>query len=94
LSDQFSLVGEVGANFTKPGNAFLGDQRARVIPWTVGLRWDPTELLGLDIERESDRPKLELYLTNRVGSSTWHQFRVRDQDRLSVGVGVSIPFSF
>jgi hypothetical protein len=94
LSDQFSLVGEVGANFTKPGNAFLGDQRARVIPWTVGLRWDPTKLLGLDIERESDRPKLELYLTNRVGSSTWHQFRVRDRDRLSVGVGVSIPFSF
>ncbi|MCU0534661.1 MAG: hypothetical protein MUD14_12275 [Hydrococcus sp. Prado102] len=94
LSSQFSLVGEVGANFTQPGNAFLGDERARVIPWTFAVRWDPSELLGLDLENESDRPKLELYLTNRVGSSTWHQFRVRDQDRLSVGVGVSIPFSF
>jgi hypothetical protein len=94
LSSQFSLVGEIGANFTKPGNAFLGDERARVIPWTFAVRWDPSDLLGLDIENESDRPKLELYLTNRVGSSTWHQFRVRDQDRLSVGVGVSIPFSF
>ncbi|NJK51217.1 hypothetical protein HC931_26730 [Candidatus Gracilibacteria bacterium] len=94
LSSQFSLIGEVGANFVRPGNAFLGDERARVIPWTVGLRWDLSDLLGLNIEQESDRPKLELYLTNRVGSSTWHQFRVRDRDRLSVGVGVSIPFSF
>ena len=90
----FSFVGEVGANFAKPGNAFEGNSRDNIIPWTVGIRWDPSALLGLEPNKNGNGPRLELYLTNRVGSSVWHQMRVRDQNELGVGVGLSIPFSF
>jgi len=87
-----SLVGEVGANFAGEGNAFIGDQLANAIPWTVAIRWDPTVFLGgnpSDLERH---PQVELYFTNRVGSSTWHQLRVQSQNKTTFGVGVSIPF--
>ncbi|OKH22059.1 hypothetical protein NIES593_14090 [Hydrococcus rivularis NIES-593] len=94
LASDLSLIGEIGANFVNPGNAFLDDERKNVIPWSVGIRWDPSALLGLKPNENGNSPKLEVYLTNRVGSSTWHQLRGRDQDELGVGVGLSIPFSF
>ncbi|MGK7875671.1 MAG: hypothetical protein AB4426_20935 [Xenococcaceae cyanobacterium] len=88
----FSIVGEVGANFTEEGNAFIGNTRQNAVPWTFAIRWNPSAFLGFDPETIKNPVKLELYVTNRVGSSTWHQLRVRNQNRTAVGVGVSIPF--
>jgi hypothetical protein len=93
FAEDFAVVGEVGANFANPGNAFIGNRLDNAIPWTVGVRWNPSEILGIDAKNENS-PQVELYLTNRVGSSAWHQLRVRDQNDLAVGVGLSIPFSF
>lgn len=92
IARDFSLIGEVGANFVGPGNAFIGDSRENAIPWTFALRWDPSAIFGIERDEVRYRPYVDLFLTNRVGSSPWHQLRVRDQDRLAIGVGVSIPF--
>lgn len=92
IARDFSLIGEVGANFVSPGNAFIGDSRENAIPWTFALRWDPSALFGIERDEGRYRPYVDVFLTNRVGSSPWHQLRVRDQDRLAIGVGVSIPF--
>lgn len=84
----FSLIGEVGANFAGDGNTFIGNRRADATPWTFAVRWYPKGT-------ESRSPlQLELYVTNRVGSSPWHQMRVRDQNDTAVGIGLSAPFSF
>ncbi|ELR98851.1 hypothetical protein [Gloeocapsa sp. PCC 73106] len=83
-----SLIGEVGANFAGDGNTFSGDKLEDAIPWTFAVRWYPRGI-------ESRSPlQLELYVTNRVGSSPWHQMRVRDQNDTAVGIGLSAPFSF
>lgn len=87
LSEEFSLLGEVGANFAGEGNAFKGDNLDDVIPWTVAFRWNPSKLLKVTTDSQ-----LELYLTNRVGSSTWHQLRVRDDNDLAIGLGLQLPF--
>jgi hypothetical protein len=92
ISRDVSLIGEIGANFVGDGNAFIGDSRDNAIPWTFAVRWDPSSFLGFDHDKIRDRPFIDLFLTNRVGSSPWHQLRVRDQDRLAIGVGLSIPF--
>jgi hypothetical protein len=92
IARDFSLIGEIGANFASDGNAFLGDSRANVIPWTFAVRWDPSSFLGFDRDTSGDRPSVDLFLTNRLGFSPWQQMRVREQDRLSIGVGLSIPF--
>ncbi|MCU0534662.1 MAG: hypothetical protein MUD14_12280 [Hydrococcus sp. Prado102] len=92
ISRDFRLIGEIGANFVGDGNAFLGDSRANVIPWTFAVRWDPSSFLGFDPDNTGDRPSVDLFLTNRLGFSPWQQMRVREQDRLSIGVGLSIPF--
>ena len=63
-----------------------------MIPWTVAVRWQPLSLFGLEPSVNNTNPQLELYLTNRVGSSTWHQLRVRDQNKTAIGVGLILPF--
>ncbi|MDJ0688145.1 MAG: hypothetical protein QNJ41_06535 [Xenococcaceae cyanobacterium MO_188.B32] len=92
ITQEFSILGEVGANFAGEGNGFIGDELADLIPWTVGIRWQPLSLFGLEPSASNTNPQLELYLTNRVGSSTWHQLRVRDQNKTAVGVGLILPF--
>lgn len=92
LGRDFSIVGEVGVNFVNPGNGFSGNQLEKEIPWTFAIRWDPSEFLGLDSKKTTNRPHLEIYVTNRVGFSTWHQLRVRDQNETAVGVGLLVPF--
>lgn len=87
-----SLLAEVGANFTGDGNVFINNRLANRIPWNFAIRWTPSKLLGLDYTDASARPSLELFVTNRVGASAWHQFRVRDQNDPAVGVGVNFPF--
>ncbi|MGF1479246.1 MAG: hypothetical protein ACFB4I_07115 [Cyanophyceae cyanobacterium] len=90
--EQFAFVGEVGINFADEGNAFIGDRRDNAIPWTVAVRWNPSRFFGADPETMTNSALVELYLTNRVGFSTWHNLRVRDQNDTAIGVGVSLPF--
>ncbi len=87
-----SILGEVGVNFVGDGNAFINNRLANRIPWNVAIRWTPSKVLGLDFSSSLARPSLELFVTNRVGASAWHQFRVREQNNPAVGVGISIPF--
>ncbi len=92
IAQDWSLTGEIGANFSDRGNVFLGDSLSNAIPWTFAVRWNPSSLLGIDSDNQQSRPWVNLYVTNRVGFSPWLQMRVRDQDRTAVGVGLLIPF--
>ena len=93
VAEEVSLTAEVGANFFGEGNSFNNDKLSDKIPWTAGVRWQPSSLLGWKQTIDNSNPYLELYLTNRVGSSTWHQLRVREDNSLGVGVGLFVPFS-
>lgn len=93
LNQEVSFTGEVGANFVGEGNSFIDGQLEDRIPWTVGVRWQPLSLLGKEPRVDNGDPYLELYLTNRVGSSTWHQLRVREDNSVGVGAGFFIPLS-
>ena len=89
-----SLVGEIGANFFGAGNVFIGNSLTDRIPWNFAVRWDPSNLLGGGDGPKGNNPNFEVFVTNRVGASPWHQLRVRDQNEVAVGAGISIPFSF
>ena len=91
VSSEISFTGEVGANFIGEGNGLIDGQREDAIPWTVGVRWTPLSLLGIKPRIDNGDPHLELYLTNRVGSSTWHQLRVRESNTVGVGAGLFFP---
>ena len=93
VSEEVSLLTEVGANFFGEGNSFIDGQLEDRIPWTAGVRWTPLSLFNLEPSENNSNPYLELYLTNRVGSSTWHQLRVREDNDLGVGIGLFAPFS-
>ncbi len=93
VNEEVSLLAEVGANFFGEGNSFIDGQLEDRIPWTAGVRWTPLSLFNLEASKDNNNPYLELYLTNRVGSSTWHQSRVREDNDLGIGVGFFAPFS-
>ena len=88
----WSIVGEVGANLTGNGNGFRGTSRRDSIPWTFAVRWNPANFLGYSTDNQLGYPYLDLYITNRVGFSSWQQLRVRNQNRTAVGVGLQFPF--
>ena len=92
LGKEIRFVGEVGANLGGEGNSLIDGRRENKIPWTVGVRWLPLSLLGRKASNNNSDPYLELYLTNRVGSSTWHQLRVRENNNIGIGAGLSLPF--
>jgi hypothetical protein len=92
LSSELSAIAEIGANFAGEGNSFGKNGLEDRIPWTVALRWTPLSLFSLKASEDNTNPQLEFYLTNRVGSSTWHQLRVRDENEIAVGVGLNLPF--
>jgi hypothetical protein len=92
MSQEFSILGEVGANFAGRGNTFIDGTLSDRIPWTLGVRWTPLSLLNLEISETNSNPQLELYITNRVGSSPWHQLRVREDNEIAVGAGLLLPF--
>ena len=92
LNEEISFTGEVGANFVGEGNSFIEGSLADRIPWTASVRWTPLSLLNLEASDDNSDPYLELYLTNRVGSSSWHQLRVREDDSVGVGIGLFAPF--
>jgi hypothetical protein len=93
ITKEVRAIAEVGANLVGSGNGFSNGQLADKIPWTTGVRWQPSFLRGKQPTTDNSNPYLELYLTNRVGSSTWHQLRVREDNSLSVGVGLFLPLS-
>ena len=93
VSEEVSLITEVGANFFGEGNSFIDGRLENRIPWTAAVRWKPLSLLDLQTSKNNSNPYLELYLTNRVGSSTWHQLRVREDNDLGIGIGLFAPFS-
>jgi len=92
LSKKVSAIVEVGANLVGEGNSLVDGQRANKIPWTIGVKWLPLSLLGKEANNNNSDPHLKLYFTNRVGSSTWHQLRVRENGNAAVGVDLAIPF--
>ena len=92
LSTEFSAIAEVGANFAEEGNSLVNGRRENKIPWTVGVKWLPLSLFGKEASANNSDPALKLYVTNRVGSSTWHQLRVREDNNTAVGVDLSVPF--
>ena len=92
LSKEVSAILEIGANLVGDGNSLTDGQRENRTPWTIGVRWLPLSLFGKQVSDNNSDPYLELYFTNRVGSSTWHQLRVREDSNASVGVGLFVPF--
>ena len=92
LNSEFSFLAEAAVNFAGRGNAFIGNTLADRLPWTIALRWTPLSLLNREAAEDNSDPQLELYFTNRVGFSTWHQFRVREDNDLAIGVGLQLPF--
>lgn len=97
ITDNLNLIGEVGANFAGEGNGFVDedeDELEDALAYTIGLRWQFAQLLGLNPEAIEEPLQLELYLTNRVGSSTFHSLRVREDNDLAIGVGLFVPFRF
>lgn len=88
-----SVLAEVGGNVAGEGNAFLNDHLEDAIPWAAAVR------LHFDrLQRRRFRPtpfpgpRLEVYVTNRVGSSPFQSLRVRADSEVAVGGGLSIPF--
>ena len=92
LNPELSTIVEVGANFAGEGNSLGSDGLENRTPWTVALRWQPLSLFDLELSPANKNPLLELYLTNRVGFSTWHNLRVRKNNNLAVGLGLQFPF--
>lgn len=90
LSRDIDAIAEAGINFTSDGNAFIDNNLENAIPWTVGLRWQPSSLFGIS----ENSPQIEAYLTNRVGSSPFETLRVRADNDIAVGVGLLLPIQF
>ncbi len=90
LNRDLDAIAEAGINFTSGGNVFTGDNLENAIPWSVGLRWQPSALFGIS----ENTPQLEAYLTNRVGSSPFETLRVRADNDLAIGVGLVLPIQF
>ena len=95
LHPTVDFIAEGAINFAGRGNAFIGNTLEDRLPWTLALRWQFLSLFQdktTKTTEDNKEPQLEFYLTNRVGFSTWHQFRVRDDNDLAIGVGLQLPF--
>ncbi len=90
LSSELDAIAEVGLNLTGEGNAFIGNTRESVIPWSLGMRWKPESLLGKTLPGL----QLEAYLSNRVGSSPFETLRVRADNETRLGIGILLPVQF
>lgn len=79
------VIAEAGVDILGNGNAFIGNSLQKIIPWTVGLRWYPGAVTGM---------QLETYLTNRLGTSPYDSLRVRADNDTAVGFGLILPIQF
>jgi hypothetical protein len=94
LTKDLEAIAEVGYDFSGKGNGFVGNSRAILIPWSIGLRWRPASLLGIPEKSAISGLQLEAYLTNRVGSTPFESLRVRADNNVAVGVGLTLPIQF
>ncbi|MEM9926921.1 MAG: hypothetical protein AAF915_24785 [Cyanobacteria bacterium P01_D01_bin.50] len=94
LNKDLNTIAEVGFDLSGNGNAFIGNNRQTVIPWTVGLRWNPASLLNISNNNTLSDLQLEAYLTNRLGSSPFSSLRVRADNETAIGVGLVLPLQF
>ncbi len=87
VAQNLQLIAETGIDLSGKGNGFIDNKRQTVIPWSLGLRWNPSleGITGLE---------LEAYATNRVGSTPFHSLRVQADNPLSLGIGVRLPVQF
>ncbi len=87
LDQNLQLIAETGIDLSGKGNGFIDNKRQTVIPWSLGLRWNPSlkAIAGLE---------LEAYATNRVGSTPFHSLRVQADNPVSLGIGVRLPVQF
>lgn len=92
VTKELSLIAELGANFGNRGNAFNGNNLTYLLPWSVGLRWNPMGLFGKKIEAGRSYPQIYAYLTNRVGQTPWLSMRVRADNEPAVTIGITIPW--
>ncbi|KST64056.1 hypothetical protein [Mastigocoleus testarum] len=90
LSPELDAIAEVGFNLGGEGNAFIDNTRKSIIPWSLGVRWEPKSLLG----KAFSGLQLEAYLSNRVGSSPFETLRVRADNETRLGIGMLLPIQF
>jgi hypothetical protein len=94
LTKDLQAIAEAGLELTGNGNAFIGNKRETVIPWTVGLRWRPASVLGISETSAISGLQLEAYVTNRVGTTPFGSLRVRADNDIAIGVGLVLPIQF
>lgn len=92
INKDLAALAEVGFNFAGQGNSFIGDELADAIPWAAGIRWNLNRFVGQPDRPDKTNPQIELYLTNRVGSTPFQSLRVRVNNNLTIGAGVLFPF--
>ncbi len=91
LITDLDAIAEVGLDLSGKGNTFIGNNRETVIPWSLGLRWYPASLLGISQTSALSDLQLEVYATNRVGSSPFGSLRVRADNDTAIGFGLVLP---
>ena len=94
LARNLEMIAEAGLELSGKGNAFIGNKRETVIPWTVGLRWRPASVLGIPDKSPISGLQLEAYITNRVGTTPLGSLRVRADNDLAIGAGLVLPIQF
>ncbi|MBD1920765.1 hypothetical protein H6F77_06660 [Microcoleus sp. FACHB-831] len=86
-------IAEAGIDLSGKGNAFIGNTRETVIPWILGLRWNPSSVLGFSDRNIFSGLQLEAYLTNRLGATPFQSLRVAADNETTFGVGVVLPIN-
>jgi hypothetical protein len=94
LARDLDVIAEAGLELSGNGNAFIGNKRETVIPWSVGLRWRPASLLGIPKTSAISGLQLEAYVTNRVGTTPFGSLRVRADNDMAIGAGLVLPIQF
>lgn len=94
LAKNLDVIAEAGLELSGKGNAFIGNTRQTVIPWTLGLRWRPASVLGIPEKSAISGLQLEAYLTNRLGTTPFGNLRVRADNEIAIGGGLVLPIQF
>ena len=94
LAKDLDVIAEAGLDLSGKGNAFMGNKRETVVPWTVGLRWRPASVLGISDKSAISGLQLEAYVTNRVGTTPFGSLRVRADNDIAIGAGLVLPIQF
>lgn len=88
------LIAEAGLDLSGKGNAFIDNNRESILPWVVGLRWNPSSVIGISDSNALAGLQFEVYMTNRLGSTPFQSLRVRVDNETTIGVGLMLPLQF